>query len=235
MPLIYYSPLILQTLVYPYTWVALRFFAHIRIRGLEHVRGMKSGVIFAVNHTSQLDPILIPATLPFLSRLMPMFYVSREKNFYLNAGEKDSIFVKIFYGGNFFKLWGAYPATVGTGDYEIALRNHIRILNNKRSVCIFPEGKRTRNGFLGEGKPGAAYLLWKTGSPVIPVAIHGNYKLSFYDFISRKAAITVSYGKPILPADVYTTAIKEGRAPTLEELKDATSLIMSRIQELLKT
>lgn len=232
MQLLYTAPLILQTLVYPCTWIAFRFFTHIRIRGLEHVRGMKNGALFAVNHSSELNPILVPATLPFLSRLMPMFYVSRGTAFYLRDGKKKFSLKQIFYGGNFFKLWGAYPVAVGLGDYELALRNHIKILNDKRSICIFPEGKITHDGFVGEGKPGAAYLLWRTGVPVIPVAIRGDYRIAFREFILRKRIVTVSYGAPITASEMFEIALKEGRPPTIEELKSVTSLIMARIRAL---
>lgn len=234
MQVLYMVPLVFQTLVYPCTWIAFRFFTHIRIRGLEHVRDMKNGALFAVNHSSELNPILVPATLPFLSRLMPMFYVSRETAFYLRDGKKKFSLKQIFYGGNFFKLWGAYPATVGTGDYELALRHHIKILNDGRSVCIFPEGKITRDGLVGEGKPGVAYLLWRTGVPVIPVAIHGDYRITFRELLLRKRIITVSYGAPVTSSEVFETARKEGRSPTLEELKSATSVIMERIRALWK-
>ena len=230
MQFIYFTPLVFQTLVYPCTWIAFRFFTHIRIRGLEHVRGMKNGALFAVNHSSELNPILVPATLPFLSRLMPMFYVSRETAFYLRDGKKRFSLKQILYGGTFFKLWGAYPATVGLGDYDLALRHHIKILNDRRSVCIFPEGKITRGGFIGEGKPGVAHLLWRTGVPVIPVAIRGDYRITLREIFLRKRTITVSYGAPIASSEVFETALKEGRPPTLEELKNATSLIMARIR-----
>lgn len=232
MQVLYMVPLVFQTLVYPCTWIAFRFFTHIRIKGLEHVRGMSNGALFAVNHSSELNPILVPATLPFLSRLMPMFYVSRETAFYLRDGKKKFSLKQIFYGGNFFKLWGAYPATVGTGDYELALRHHIKILNDKRSVCIFPEGKITRDGLVGEGKPGAAYLLWRTGVPVIPVSIRGDYRITLREFLLRKRTITVSYGAPITSSEMFEGALKENRQPTIEELKTVTGHIMARIRTL---
>ena len=73
--------MILQTLVYPFTWIALRYFADIKVLGRENLYSMKHGAIFAVNHSSELDPILVPATLRPMSRLMPMFYISRERSF----------------------------------------------------------------------------------------------------------------------------------------------------------
>lgn len=222
-----WSPSILQTFVYPFTWVTLHLFARIRIVGREKLKGLKHGAIFAVNHSSELDPILIPATLNPFSRLMPMFYIARESSFYEKSG-----FAKYFYSGTFFKIWGAYPVTVGTGgDYEHALRHHIKILERGQSICIFPEGGKTKNGEIGEGKPGVAYLLWRTGRPVIPVAIHGHYQMHPRGFLTRKHSITVSYGKPITKKELFG-ANTGADSPSREELKSATQIIMSRIREM---
>lgn len=230
MNLFFLPPLILQTFVYPLTWIALRFFTHLRIEGRDNVRGMKKGVIFAVNHSSELDVVLVPATLPFLSPLMPMFYVSLENSLYQRPGEKS--ISRYFYGGLLFRVWGAYPAAVGVGDYELALKHHLRILSHGKSVCIFPEGRVTRDGTLGEGKAGVAYLLWRTGVPIVPVAISGNYKMTFRGFFSRRRSVTVSYGTPILAADLFGPRSRDGVPPSQEELKGAAKVIMSRIREL---
>ena len=55
------------------------------------------------------------------------------------------------YGGLVFKIFGAYPATVGIKDYEKMLMHHINILCRGHSVCIFPEGGLSKNGELGQG------------------------------------------------------------------------------------
>jgi len=221
-----WTPTILQTLVYPFTWVGFRFFARISIVGKENIRGHKRGAIFAVNHASELDPILIPATLYPFSRLMPMFYIARERAFYGKKGLSRYI-----YGGTFFKIWGAYPASVGTGDYELALKHHIRILEHGKSVCIFPEGGKSRDGKVNDGKSGVAYLLWRTGAPVIPVALHGHYQMGLHGFFSRARTISVSYGKPITREELFGSDA-EVTPPTREDLKAATHIIMSRIREM---
>ncbi|KKU82155.1 MAG: Glycerol-3-P acyltransferase [Parcubacteria group bacterium GW2011_GWA1_47_8] len=224
-----WTPTVLQTFVYPFTWISFRLFARIKILGKEHIRGHKRGAIFAVNHSSELDPILVPATLNPFSPLMPMFYLARERSFYPRA-EKFGL-GRIFYSAAFFKMWGAYPISVGTGNYEVTLKYHLSILEQGRSVCIFPEGKKTENGDIGEGKPGVAYLLWRTGVPVIPTAIHGHYLMGARDFIARKHSITISYGKPITREELFGTDV-DRVVPTHEELKSATHTIMSRIREM---
>lgn len=44
-----------------------------------------------------------------------------------------------------------------------------------RSVIIFPEGTRTRDGALGPFKKGAFTIAVRSGLPVLPVTIHGGY------------------------------------------------------------
>jgi 1-acyl-sn-glycerol-3-phosphate acyltransferase len=133
------SPLILQTCLWPFTRFIFWFFGRWEIKGLENLQGLehKNGLIFAANHSSELDCILIPASLPFLSNLMPMFYTSREREFYKTSGWRQ-----IFYGGFFFKIWGANPLNSGKKNYELSLINHIEILKCGKSICIFPEGKK---------------------------------------------------------------------------------------------
>lgn len=222
------TPFLLQTLTWPMMWVVLRVFGKIIIIGKENIRGHKNGAIFAVNHSSQFDPILIPATLNPFSALMPMFYLAREREFYEVSG-----LMQYIYGGIFFKIWGAYPVTVGTkGNYEFALRSHIEILERGQSVCIFPEGGKMPDAKIGEGKPGVAYLAWRTGRVVIPVSIHGHHKMGPREFFSRKHSIVVSYGKPITREELFGKDINVTIPPTHESLKTASNHIMSRIREM---
>lgn len=220
------TPFLLQTSLWPTMWVVLWWFGKITILGKENIRGHENGAIFAVNHSSQFDPILIPATLNPFSALMPMFYLAREREFYDVTGLTQYI-----YGGIFFKIWGAYPVTVGTGDYEHALRHHIKILGRGQSICIFPEGGLNKSGVVGEGKPGVAYLAWRTGRHIIPVAIHGHDQMGPRDFFSRKHSLTVSYGKPITKEELFGN-VADIAPPTQEQLKSATKIIMSRIREM---
>lgn len=220
------TPFLLQTFIWPIMWVVLRLFGRIDILGRENIHGHKRGAIIAPNHASEFDPILIPATLNPFSNLMPMFYLARERAFYDKTGLSQFI-----YGGLFFKIWGAYPVTVGTKDYEFALRHHIKILERGQSVTIFPEGGKTKTGHIGEGKPGVAYLSWRTGRSVIPVAIHGHHDMKPKDFFARKHSIAVSYGKPITREELFGANTNK-TSPSQEQLKAATKVIMSRISEM---
>ena len=132
---------------------------------------------------------------------MPMFYVSRPRNFYIHSGWR-----KYFYGGIIFKVWGAHPAVSGNHDYEISLRTHLDILHNGKSLLIFPEGRKTRTGDVqvNDARGGAAYLSEMTGLPIVPVFMKGLYKMSLGDFLFRRREVIITYSKPVYPAEFIT-------------------------------
>lgn len=54
-----------------------------------------------------------------------------------------------------------------------------RIVLNGGSLLIFPEGGLSRDGKMGEFKPGAGLISAKTGVPIVPCAIYGTYSPVF--------------------------------------------------------
>jgi len=191
-------PLFLQSLFWAPTRIILKIFTDFEVRGISNVQNLPRGVIFVSNHQSELDPILITASLPFLSHHFPMFYTSREKSFYIKSGWRQ-----IFYGGLFFKMWGAYPVRVGLRDYGDSLVCHAEIIKDGGSVCIFPEGKRTVDNKIGPVKGGAAYLSYVTKAPIVPVKIEGVWRTSPKDFFWRKRKCRITIGQPIFPDEIF--------------------------------
>lgn len=219
----------LQAFYWPYWRFVMFLFGRLRVVGLEKIAQEKDGAIFAVNHSSQLDPFLVPTALSPRSPFMPMHYVSRERGFYDVQG-----IARYAYGGFIFRIWGAYPAIVKAKDYETKLAHHINILLQNGSICIFPEGALSKDGSVGQGKPGVAYLLWRTGRPVIPVAITGHHNMGPYRFFMRKHRLVVMFGMPISREEIFG----EGDLfvqPTRDQLTSATELIMSRVREMVSS
>lgn len=192
-------PLILQKAIWIPTRILLEFLGHLKISGLENLDGIKTNVIFACNHSSEMDPFFIPASLGFFSRFSPMFYTSREKAFYAHCGWRQ-----ILYGGLFFKMWGSYQVFPGQGDYAKSLVNHIRIINDGGNVCIYPEGGTTKDGKLRPAKGGVAYLSEQTGRPIVPVSISGVFRIGLRDFLLRRRHFIVHFGKPLYIKDLLS-------------------------------
>lgn len=225
------SPFIIQCVIWKlFIWIplylAFKYFLNLKVYGVENLKDLKQPVIFVPNHISDWDPVLIPAVLPFSSKLTPLFFTSREKEFY-----GSGVFQKLFYGGFFFRLMGAYPVMVGIKNYEESLRMHIDIVNKKiGSMCIFPEGKISGNENIAQAKGGVAFLVHKTKATVVPVGISGFHDLTLMSVLSRRRFAFIRFGAPIKHRELFV-----GDKPVEhDEYKKIAGHIMSIVGSLLK-
>lgn len=95
-----------------------------------------------------------------------------------------------------------------------------------KALGIAPEGTRSQNGQLLEGKPGTALLAIKTGVPVVPVGIAGTE--TFF-----KRLRTLKRPKTRLTFGPAFTLPPLDRANREEQMKNYTDEIMCRIAVLL--
>lgn len=201
-------------------------FCRVKIKGRENLKGIKSNVIIASNHTNEFDPIFIVASLPFFSHILPLSYVSRSKDFYAQM-PRGSI-----YGGKFFELMGAYPVYPGLKNYERSLQHHLDAIKHGRSIGIFPMGKRHDLADISQARGGVSYLAYKTGLPVIPMRIDGVSNLKLGDYLKFKCRMTVTFGEPLYIKDIFG---KNTKAKTMEShsaCEKAAVVIMKKITEL---
>jgi len=219
-------PRLIQTIIWPPIYLGFSVFMHLKIEGIENIKNLSRGVIFTSNHTSELDSILIPASITPFSKLFPVYSVARKK------GEYDRGKIKsLLYGGLFFNILGAYPAYSGHKDYKQSLRHHIDILKKGHSVQIFLEGRLSPDGNIQDkARGGIAFLAWYTNTPIVPIYIKGVYKTSIKDFILRKKYCVLVFGAPISPSSLFTQKEK----PTVSQVKQVSSQVLYEIKELEK-
>jgi len=110
-------------------------------------------LIIAANHLSHIDPAFI-----MTATKRPVTYMSKKEHF-------DGAIRRLV-----FKQVGVIPVDREAGGSE-ALKGAIEILENDGAIGIFPEGTRSRDGKMGQGKTGVARLAAVTGAAVVPVAI----------------------------------------------------------------
>ncbi|MBQ9374873.1 MAG: (d)CMP kinase [Ruminococcus sp.] len=130
--------------------------------------------IFASNHRSYTDPVLIA-----MPTRVPCSYMAKDELFHQN------VFFTLL-----IKAFGAFPVTRGKGD-TAAIDLSMEKLNKGRNLVIFPEGTRSKDGKVGKGKTGVALIAALAQVPVIPVGISFEGKLKF------RRKIVVRFGKPI--------------------------------------
>lgn len=202
----------------------------VKIAGRENINKLPGNAIIATNHVTEIDPLLIVAALPFSSELLPLIFVARERKYYKTRWQGLR---RVLYGGVFFRLAGGYEAYGGMKDYEKALRNHLKVLEEGGSVCIFPVGRLHDAEAHKEAKGGVGYLVARTGLPVLPMHIQGIHrKTTLWDCLRRRPKVTITIGEPIFANDIFVHPMTSDRADTHHEYQAAAVILMERIMNL---
>ena len=152
----------------------------VQVEGLEHVP--RTGPMLVVaNHCSNLDPPTVGWAVGHLTGRVVHFMAKEEMRSWPVAG------------------WLARDAGVifvrrGAGDRS-AQRFALATLEQGEALGLFPEGTRSRDGRLAEGRAGAALLAMRTGVPIVPVGVAGTQHI-FRDrrLIPRRSKVTIRIG-----------------------------------------
>jgi len=112
-----------------------------------------------------------------------------------------------------------------------ALRQANQVLADGQALFIFPEGTRSRGGQLQHAFPGSALIAFRSGAPILPVAITGTEQLRTdrlrgATWLLRRPRIRLTIGRPFHLPPV------NGRL-TKTKLTELTNFIMGHIAELL--
>jgi 1-acyl-sn-glycerol-3-phosphate acyltransferase len=229
----YYTPLVLQKIGYVLFFPIYKIFVRIEIRGRENLRGLSGPIILAGNHTSELDATIMPLVLPLFSKLFPIYFVSNPTEKFKTFGWR-----KFFYGGTFFNMLGAYPIFSGRKNYAISLHSHIKLLRKGKTICIFPEGKRTKDGKLNPAHGGLGYLAYVTGAAVVPIAIDTFFNTTPRDFFLCRRKVTVTVCKPISARKIFngpaiSASGRQIKNPCVATFRAASQTALDKIGEVL--
>lgn len=176
-----YMMRMLLLLLKPLFW----FYLRIKVTGLEKIP-VNSAVIFAPNHQSVLDGLVLSAILKRRIRKRTYFF-AKDRNF--NSG---------------FKRFFAERANVILLNINKNLKETIQqmaaIADAGNNVVVFPEGARSRDGKIMKFKKTFAIVSKELGVPIVPVTIDGTYNLfSMGSIIPKPGKVKIRFHEPVKP------------------------------------
>jgi 1-acyl-sn-glycerol-3-phosphate acyltransferase len=189
----------------------LRLCYRIRIEGRGGVPE-RGPVILAANHRSFMDSLFLPLVIR-----RRVTFVAKAEYF----DDKKTAW--------FFRGVGQIPIRrEGGSASERALASATEVLEAGGVFAIYPEGTRTRDGFLHRGHTGIARLALRTGAPIVPVGMIGTDEINPIGGKLPRLfrAVAIKFGAPI-SVDRYA-----GREHDKLVLRQITDEVMFEIQQL---
>lgn len=184
-----------------------------RVEGLENLPPRKkSGMVVVVNHVHWIDIPIVADLLPFSYRLSWL--------------AKRELFQQPI-AAWWFRVMNVIPINRGSRDVA-AMANVVQALRNGAVLLMFPEGTRSRDGKLRNGRGGAVRMAIEAGVPIVPVALIGT-EHGWKGTVTGKPVL-MRIGEPYLICNVSGAAAE--RLPE-EVMRELTQDMMSRIAALL--
>lgn len=168
--------------------------------------------------------ILCPNHISFLDSAFLMALVPRNISFVGKAEYMDSWKTK-----HLFPMLGMIPIDRAGGEKsQAALDAAEQVLRRGELFGIFPEGTRSRDGYLYKGRTGAARLALKIGCPIFPVGIVGTDRIQPPDakLPKLRGRCSITIGRPVR-VERY-----QSRADDHRVLRQITDEVMFEIREL---
>lgn len=191
-------------------------YANLTVINKEKLDNIKSPVIYICNHLSNSDGLILNRVLGAGS-VWFLAGIKLTKNSFTKIG---------------LDVVKTVPISPDSPDRS-AISQIIKLLKSGDSVCVFPEGTRSRNGTMIQGKKGVLLIAKLSRVPIVPIGIEGTEKflpINNTDMGSEKfnyADVKVTIGDSF-----YLPQMEKGQDKCSYE-QNALYFVMRRIAELL--
>jgi long-chain acyl-CoA synthetase len=141
-------------------WIVFKLYIRVKKEGAENIT--TDPVIYAGNHQSFLDAFLFNHVVP-TNVLNNVYYLAKVKHFskgYMKTLGENSNVILVDINKNLGEV----------------LQTLAMVLRSGKSVAIFPEGARTRDGKMLEFKKAFAILAKELNIPIVPFGIKGAFE-----------------------------------------------------------
>jgi long-chain acyl-CoA synthetase len=171
------------------------------VRGLENLDAVEPPVIFAANHTSDLDTVAILAALPsrWRSRLAPAM---KKESFQAHFEPKRFPWKEVLRWRLAYiaasSIFNTYPLPQVMAGARRALKYTGELISRGYCPLVFPEGELTPDGQMHPFRPGIGMMAVQLRVPIIPVYIEGLFKVySKHDSWPTPGPVRISFGRPL--------------------------------------
>jgi 1-acyl-sn-glycerol-3-phosphate acyltransferase len=164
----------------------------------------EGGAVVAGNHPSYLDPVLLT-----VASARPIRFMAWEALF------------KVPLLGSVMRGFGAFPVDTRPGRGREAFAQAKALIEAGEVVGLFPEGKRSRAGWMEPAlRDGAARLALETGVPLLPVTIVGAFRVwPYHQRLPKPGRIKIRFHAPIDPGPLRALPEEQAIDTLLGELR----------------
>jgi 1-acyl-sn-glycerol-3-phosphate acyltransferase len=183
-----------------------------RVEGLDQLEGLSGPVVFVANHASHMDTPLVLCSLP---------RAWRERT--AVAAAADYFFDVRWRAATTALVFNTFPIE-RTGGRR-ATTTAVRLIEDGWSLLVFPEGTRSRDGWVGRLRHGAARLCLEHDLPAVPIALRGTFAAMPRGRswpVPGRVPISVRFGPPLRPEEGedfrgFSRRLQQGLARLWEE------------------
>jgi 1-acyl-sn-glycerol-3-phosphate acyltransferase len=186
-------------------------------------RPQTGGRILVANHGSHADTAVLLGALPPTAK--PVFAAASD--YWFDVPVRRFIMTS---------LAGGLPVRrTESGTYAALLAAVKPALAQGRTVVIYPEGTRTRDGKIGEFRSGALHLARDCGVPIVPVALLGTREVLPKGGHYSRSPMEARFGEPIDPTAITpaelrreVVALRDGHPVRQSRLRSAIARMGAR-------
>jgi long-chain acyl-CoA synthetase len=186
---------------YVLAWPATYLLAAPRIRGREHLRGLRGPVLVISNHVTYLDIAWILPALPARFRHRLATAIGGERLARMRHPSKSlSLFERLRERLNYFlalSLFNVFPLPKQSGFLE-SFRFAGYLADRGWNILVFPEGQTTEDGHMVPFRAGIGLLAKQLNIPVVPMRLDGLFALKQTErILARPGQVRVTIGPPV--------------------------------------